>query len=165
MRRLLALLLLTSVNTDAHEGAAFGADVNSSLEAVTAAAGLPSQLSAKEDELRIWVRDYMGESITGYLITKPSGYKCEATTSYLNGVTSITGAKCRRWRRNKVALPVLADWAHLDGKNWDCDAQDGYDVFVEGLRDGKQFRFRAGNPGFCKDPDSQMIFSFLMLLW
>ena len=93
MRRLLALLLLTSVNTDAHEGAAFGADVNSSLEAVTAAAGLPSQLSAKEDELRIWVRDYMGESITGYLITKPSGYKCEARTSYLNGVTSICQCK------------------------------------------------------------------------
>jgi hypothetical protein len=165
MRKLLFLFLLTPISTDAYEGPAFGVDVDSSLEAVTVAAGLPPQLSAKEDELRIWVRDYMGESITGYLITKPSGYKCEATTSYMSGVTSITSAKCRRWRRNKVALPELANWAPLDGKDWDCDAQDGYDVFVEGLRDGKQFRFRAGNPGFCKDPDSQMLFKFLRLLW
>jgi hypothetical protein len=103
-------------------------------------------------------------SVSGLIVSREGTFKCLASSTYANGEIKLSGARCKQWRKATVALSAIAELAPLDGKQWDCDADDGVDVYVEGVHDGRRFMFRVSNPGFCRDLNSERVSGLLRLL-
>ena len=136
-------------------------DLPSRLDAHARAANLASLKGSVEDELRVWIHGYMAADMLGYVVSRNSALKCHTTYDYANGVVSIDRARCRRWHEDEGVIGTLDDLAALDGKEWDCEVEDGFEVLVEGIHGGKRFVFRAGNPTFCNDSSSKTVVSLL----
>jgi hypothetical protein len=136
-------------------------DLQSTLDAHSSAANLPPLRGSMEDEVRVWIHGYMAADIEGFVVSRRGAIKCHTTYDYEDGVVSMNQARCRRWHAEEGVIGTLDDLAALDGKEWDCEAEDGVEVLVEGVRDGKRFVLRAGNPAFCNDPSSETVVAVL----
>jgi hypothetical protein len=162
--KILYLLAFASFGATAASSYATGKDLQSAMDAYSHSANL-RPLRSGDDELRIWSRDYMVGSVEGIVISKGGAIKCYATSRFADGTITIDRAKCRPWHKGQDALAALDDIALLDGKDWNCPVFDGGEIYVDGVRGGKRFTFRVGNPGFCSDPDSKMVVDLLDKAW
>lgn len=111
--------------------------------------------------MRVWTRDYMGGRIEGYVLSQSSSIKCQTTSHYSDGVVTIDHAACRPWHKGGDALEALDALASLDGKSWNCPVFDGGEVFLEGMRNGRRFALRVGNPWACHDARSKAVMGLL----
>ena len=163
--KILYLLVFASFGAAAASSYATGKDLPSAMDAYSHAANLRPLRQSGDDELRIWSRDYMLGSVEGIVISKSGAIKCIATSQYADGIITVARAKCRPWHKGQEALATLDEISLLDGKEWDCPVFDGGEIYVDGLRDGKRFTFRVGNPGFCSDHDSKIVVELLNKAW
>jgi hypothetical protein len=165
MRAVLALALVGLVGCAAMPETfgryALSDDLPQTLDAYARAAHLQPLRDGRQDELRIWARDSMSGAIEGYLVSRSNAIKCHAASAYEDGVVSIDAVRCRRFHDAEGVLRSLDDLAPLDGKEWDCEVEDGVEVLVEGVRDGTRFVLEVSNPGFCTDPDSRAVANLL----
>ena len=159
------LILFASFGAHAAERYATDGDLLSTMDAYARAANLQPLKQSDGDSLRVWSRDYMLGAIEGYSFSGGSAIKCRATSEYLDGVISIQRARCRPWHKDAVGLDALDDLAALDGRQWDCPLHDGSETYVEGVRNGRRFALRVGNPDACDDPDSRTVVELLGKVW
>ena len=163
--KILYLLVFASSGAAAASSYATGKDLPSAMDAYSHAANLRPLRQSGDNELRIWSRDYMLGSVEGIVISKSGATKCIAASQYADGIITVARAKCRPWHKGQEALAALDEISLLDGKEWDCPLFDGGEIYVDGLRDGKRFTFRVGNPGFCGDHDSKIVVELLNKAW
>jgi hypothetical protein len=165
MRAVLALALVGLVGCAAMPGSfgryASSDDLPQTLDAYARAAHLQPLRGGRQDELRMWARDYMTGAIDGYIVSRSNAIECHATSAYEDGVVSIGAVRCRRFHDAEGVLRSLDDLAPLGGMEWDCEVEDGVEVLVEGVRDGTRFVFEVSNPGFCTDPGSRAVANLL----
>jgi hypothetical protein len=141
-----------------------GGSLLKTLDAFSSAANLQSLARSEGDELRVWTRDYMGGRIEGYVLSKSTSIKCLTTSHYTDGVVTIDRAGCQPWHKGSDALGVLDALSALNGKAWNCPVFDGSEVLLEGLRDGRRFALRVGNPWACKDSRSKAVMTVLNMV-
>lgn len=62
-------------------------------------------------------------------------------------------------------MSMLDPVSKLDGRQWDCPVFDGSDVYIDGMRNGRRFSLRIGNPWACSDPDSKAVMDLINEAW
>jgi hypothetical protein len=163
--KFLYLLLFVSFGANAASSYVAGGDLRSAMDAYSHAANLRPLRDSGDDELRIWSRDYMGGRIAGLIIFKGGAIKCQATSHYADGTITVDHAKCRPWHKGQATLAALDAISLLDGKDWNCPMLDGGEVYIDGVRSGRRFALRVGNPDACSDPDSKVVLDLLDKAW
>ena len=162
--KLLYLVLLASFGAHAASSYVLGKDLLAAMDAHSRAANLQPLKNSGNEELRVWGNNYMGRSITGFVISKNGAMTCHTTYLYADNRVTIKRAKCRPWHRGQDALAELETISALDGKEWDCPMFDGGGFYIEGVHNGSRFALRVSNPSACDDADSKSVVSLLSKL-
>lgn len=163
--KLPCLIFFVSLGAHATESYIVGGDVQASLNAYSRSANFRPLKPSMEDELRIWTQEPMTGRVEGYIISRKSVIRCNATSHYMNGIVTIDRARCRPWHKGKYANSSLDVLFELDGKEWDCEILDGYELYAEGVRGNRKLAFRVGNPDGCDDPGSKAVARLINDLW
>lgn len=167
MIRIAYLLICVSLAASASESYAIDAGVQSAADAYSRAAHLRPLHSGGPDQLRVWMEDYMGGRVTGYIAAKRRATKCLTKYHYADGVMTINDAICQRvfrWDRKQEAISLLSNLLSSAGKEWSCPRLDGGGVIIDGVHDGKRITLSVGNPDACNDPASKSVMKLLMVL-
>lgn len=161
----LLLLLAASFGASAASSYELGKDVSLALDAYSHAANIQPLRGSGDDELRIWSIGSMSGSVFGVVISNDGAIKCHGSYKYAAGTITLGRAKCRPWHKGQAALLMLDPVARLDGKEWDCPLFDGSDVYIDGVRNGRRFSLRVGNPWACSDPESKTVMGLVDEAW
>jgi hypothetical protein len=140
-------------------------DVSLALDAYSHAANIRPLRDFGDDELRIWSIGSMSGSVVGVVISRGGAIQCHGSYKYAEGTITIGRAKCRPWHKGQAALSLLDPVAALDGKEWDCPVFDGSDIYIDGVRNGRRFSLRVGNPWACSDPQSKAVMDLVDEAW
>jgi hypothetical protein len=162
--RLLYLLLFVALNVQAGEQYATSDKPLTASEAYARAAHQDALKSTDVDSLRVWIRSYMTGSVRGYVLSKSGSLSCQTSSTYADGVVSVSPAQCRPFSKGAQILKRLEPLPAFSQEDWDCPLDDGGEVFIEGVRKGEHFAIRVGNPSFCSDTDSKAIVALLRKL-
>ena len=161
MRLLILPLLLFNLGVHAAERYVSADGPASAFAAFARAAQQQQLLVSDEGELRVWIRNYMSGVVRGYVISKRGAVICSMTSSYVDGVVTIGSANCRRSSKGQAARRAAELLPDFSRSQWDCPLEDGSEVYVEHVYDGRRSAARIGNPGFCNDPQSQAVAALL----
>lgn len=167
MNKLACLLICASFAAAASESYTLHESARSGADAYSRAAQLQPLQAAGPDELRVWMLDYMGGHVTGYIASRHRATKCLTKYHYADELVTIDDARCWRvwrWVTKQEAIDLLGTLAELDGKEWNCPRLDGGGVIVDGVHDGKRITLEVGNPDACDDPASRAVMKLLRAL-
>lgn len=167
MIRIVFLLIFASLGAKAAESYATDGSVQSAADAYSRAAHLQPLHSAGPDQLRVWMQDYMGRRVTGYIASKRRATKCRTKYHYSDGIMTIDDARCQRvfrWDKKHEAIDLLGRLLSLDGKEWNCPRLDGGGIIIDGVHNGRRITLSVGNPDACNDPESKSVVKLLMAL-
>jgi hypothetical protein len=102
--------------------------------------------------------------VQGYIITETNMKSCRASSSYANGSIAIGRVRCGPSSKPSALGQSIHALPAFSRKEWTCPAFDGYEVFIEGVRQHKYFVVRVANPQACDDPASKAIVGLLRKL-
>lgn len=159
--RFLYLLLLVPFAAIASEHYATSDGPQAVIQAYARAAHLLPLGSTDEGTLRVWTRDYMIGQVQGYIITKTNMKSCRGASSYADGSITIARVRCDPSSKPSALGQDIHALPAFSRKEWTCPAFDGYEVFIEGVRQHKYFVVRVANPQACDDPASKAIVELL----
>lgn len=159
--RSLYLLLLLPFAAIASERYATSDGPQAAIQAYSRAAHLLPLGNTDEDTLRVWTRDYLIGQVQGYIITKTNMKSCRASSSYADGSVTIGRVRCGPSSKPSALGQDIHALPDFSRKEWTCPAFDGYEVFIEGVRQHKYFVVRVANPQACDDPTSKAIVELL----
>jgi hypothetical protein len=159
--RFFYLLLLAPFAAIASEHYASGDAPQAVIQAYSRAAHLLPLSGPGEDALRVWTRDYMTGQVQGYIMTKTIMKSCGASSSYADGSITIGRVRCGPSSKPSALGQAIQALPAFRRKEWTCPAFDGYEVFIEGVRQHKYFVVRVANPQACDGPGSKAIVELL----
>jgi hypothetical protein len=117
------------------------------------------------DQVRVWFEDVMGGHVQGYFVTSKGAWHCKLRYDNTGKALVVNRGDCAGPHRyaERIARPMalLAEAAKFRGKVFECGVMDGWQAEIEGIVDGKPFRFSAANTGECKGEEIEWVDNFL----
>jgi hypothetical protein len=112
------------------------------------------------DQLRIWSRPFMYLGSTGFVVTKGTIVKVTFAPDGSTGKTVMTTTR-RAVAPSATAaiLDVLPSLEEFNETETECGVDDGGEILIDGLTEGRRLVFLANNPDLCSDPLSAKVAS------
>ena len=175
-RRHLACTLTLSgvlVTALAGERIDFGSDNYRDVEvaAYSRAVHLPAIDPTGGNQIRAWFMGYWSGHMPfkGYVLTAKGAARCKLSYDNDNGNYIVInrgscGPAIVHQERLGAAMAALPEMAKLDGQTIECGTMDGGGATVEGVYDGKLFRFTADNVDTCEGEKFRKVAAMLDLI-
>jgi hypothetical protein len=120
---------------------------------------IPELSDNKPDELRIWMKDYMFGTVSGYRVANGVVTKCSIPVHGPADASATQPGLCvpHKIKQNARYVAPLSQLRSFDRYSVDCGVSDGSGVDVEGVVNNHWFAYHADNPDSCKDAASVLV--------
>ena len=142
----------------------FAGDLKPAANEYARAAGLAPLTPATDFELRVWTRDYMSGTVTGFIVSDGMQRSFESESTHDHGKlvvkTANPGAEKPAFdpvRLNKLTEVLKA----YNGKVVSCGVMDGESDLVDAVVQGQVVTVEVDNPRQCSDKASRTVAALL----